>query len=331
MNILVNLPTGFFSHAALKPQFDRLTRMGELRCTSHNTADEIRGDLAWAQAVIMWSWPKLTTDLLDAAPGLKYRGHIDIDRTAAEIALKRTTPISQSRGGWSPSVSEMALTLILACLRRTSEYHHDMRDGREPWVRDFPTDIDPRERQLTGRSVGIVGFGRIGRRLAGLLQPFHVQLKVCDPYVGDDALAPFNAARVTIDQLCEQAEIVVLCAAANDGTTHLINRDRIRRLRPNAVLINVARAALVDTEALVERLKQGDLIAAVDVFDVEPLPADSPLRRLPNLYLTPHRAGGVIESVERCVAWLIDDLEAVLQGKPQRNPLLAAMLPALDQ
>lgn len=331
MNILVNLPHGFFTHASLESQFNRLRLMGELRCASHNTADEIRSDLAWAQAVILWSWPKLTADLLDAAPGLRYRGHIDIDRTAAELALRRQVPVSTSRGGWSPAVAEMAMTLILACLRGTSQYHGDMRAGRERWVGDFPSDIDARERQLTGRDVGIVGFGRIGHRLAELLRPFNVRLRVTDPYVGEDVLTEFDAARRTIDELCEQSEIVVLCAAANESTKRLLSRDRINRLRPNAVLINVARAMLVDTDALIARLKRGDLIAALDVFDVEPLPADSPLRSMPNLYLTPHRAGGLIESVQRCVAWLIDDLDAIVHGRPQRYPLVQAMLPSLDQ
>jgi len=331
MNILVNLPSGFFPHPALTPQFNRLRQMGEVRQTSHNTAGEIRADLAWAQAVIMWSWPKLTADLLADSPKLCYRGHIDIDRASAQLALQRGVPVSTSRGGWSPAVAEMALTLILACLRRTSEYHIAMRAASEWWVGDFPTDIDVRERQLAGRNVGIVGFGRIGRRLAELLRPFGVYLRVSDPYAPHGVLADFDAEPMPIDLLCAQSEIVVLCAAANEGTEHLLNRARIDRLQPNAVLINVARASLVDTDALIARLKRGDLIAALDVYDTEPLSADSPLRALPNLYLTPHRAGGLIESVQRCVGWLIDDLDAVVHGRPQRYPLIEAMLPALDQ
>jgi len=96
------------------------------------------------------------------------------------------------------------------------------------------------------------------------------------------------------------------------------------------VLVNVARAALVDTGALVDRLRRGDLYAAIDVFDKEPLEADSPLRDIPNAFLTPHRAGGILASVQRTVSWLADDLEAHLAGRPRTYALVEAMVPSLD-
>ena len=89
-------------------------------------------------------------------------------------------------------------------------------------------------------------------------------------------------------------------------------------------------AALVDTAALVERLRKGDLYAAIDVFDKEPLPFDAELRKLNNAWLTPHRAGGLISSVQRCVDWLIDDLENVLANRPQRCPVTEKTIPSLD-
>ncbi|MGC9451880.1 MAG: NAD(P)-dependent oxidoreductase [Oceanipulchritudo sp.] len=92
----------------------------------------------------------------------------------------------------------------------------------------------------------------------------------------------------------------------------------------------IARADIVDYAALAARLKQGDLLAALDVFEQEPLPADSPLRGLPNTFLTPHRAGGLIASVQRTIDWLIADLDHVLAGKPRQYPVVEAMIPALD-
>ncbi len=101
-------------------------------------------------------------------------------------------------------------------------------------------------------------------------------------------------------------------------------------MRPNVVLVNVARAVLVDTSALVERLKCGDLFAALDVFDKEPLELDSELRLLPNAYLTPHRAGGIMASVQRILNYLIDDIEAVISERPRQHALMESMLPSLD-
>jgi phosphoglycerate dehydrogenase-like enzyme len=331
LNILVNLPAAFHTQPELRPFYERLEKRGTVRTTSHNTADEIRGDLAWADAVIMWSWPVLTDDLLDAAPKLMFRGHMDIGQDQARIGLRRKAPISLSKGGWSPAVSEMALTLILSTLRKTSNYHAAMRRGAEKWVASLPADIDPDERQLTGRNVGIVGLGQIGRRLAELLAPFRVRLRACDPYVGEDVLKRHGAERVELDDLIRESEVVVVAAASNPGTRHLVGAAQIALFRPRAVFVNVARAALVDTDALVARLKKGDLYAAIDVFDKEPLAADHPLRALPNAYLTPHRAGGLMESCGRVVGWLVDDFEAVLDGRERRYALTEAMVPALDR
>jgi phosphoglycerate dehydrogenase-like enzyme len=330
MNILVNLPSGFFSQAELAPTWERLSQLGTVRQTSHNTADEIRADLVWADAVFMWSWPALTDDLLNNSPNLKFRGHIDISQGAARLALSRGVPVALSRGGFSPAVSEMALALILSTLRKVSDYHAQMRAGSEPWVESFPTDIDPLERELTGRSVGIVGFGNVGRRLGELLQPFHPVLRVYDPFVPGEVLQAHNAMRVELDEMLRDSDVVVLCAASNPGTAHLIGREQIALLRPHAVFINVARAALVDTQSLVERLQRGDLFAAIDVFDSEPLDRDAVLRTLPNAYLTPHRAGGTMASVARTLNWLIDDFEAGLEGRALQHALMERMLPSLD-
>jgi len=330
VNILVNLRKGFVEHPGVSDVMERLRRLGEVRLASHNTPDEIRADLARADAVIMWSWPVLSDELLDAAPRLRYAGHIDIGQQGAQIALRRGLPVSVSRHGFSPAVAEMALGLILGCLRRISDYHQQMRVRAENWVGDFPAEVNPLERELTGSPVGLIGFGRVGRRLAELLRPFRPTLRVYDPFAPNETLSALGGARADLGELLRASEVVVICAASNPGTRRLLGRDEIALLRPNAVLVNVARAALIDTEALVERLKRGDVFAALDVFDREPLEKDSVLRTLPNVYLTPHRAGGIMASVVRILDFLVDDLEAVLAGRERQHPLTEAMLPGLD-
>jgi phosphoglycerate dehydrogenase-like enzyme len=268
--------------------------------------------------------------LLAEARRLRFLGKLDISQRGARAALARGIPMSLSRAGFSPAVAEFALGLILNLLRRQSAYHQAMRSGGEAWVRAFPEEIDPRERELTGARVGIVGFGGVGRRLGELLQPFRPEMRVCDPFVPEEVLARAGAVRVQLRDLLAESDIVVLCAAANPGTRKLIGEAEIALLRRDAVFVNVARAALVDTDALVARLQRGDLVAGIDVFDQEPLPADHPLRALPNAFLSPHRAGGLKRSVERIVGWLVDDLEAHVAGRPLRHPLVEAMVPGLD-
>jgi len=163
MNILVNLPPDFFTQPELAPSFERIARHGTVRKTSHNTPDEIAADLKWADVVFMWSWPVLDDALLDRAGKLDYVGHIDVNQAGARAELAGGVPVSGSKGGFSPAVAEMALGLILNGLRKISDYHAAMRAGTEKWVQAFPKDIDPLERELTGRAVGIIGLGQVGR------------------------------------------------------------------------------------------------------------------------------------------------------------------------
>ncbi len=330
-NLLINLPPSFHTTPATRAVLDRaIPLVSQIRRASWNTPDEIAADLAWADAVLWWSWPALDDALIARAPQLRWSGQLDVSRTAAATALRRGLPVSLARRCWSPAVSEMALGLILCLLRRIGDHHAAMRANRESWVADFPADIDVRERELTGRRVGLIGFGQVGRRLRELLVPFGCPVTVHDPFLAADVATQTEVRPGTIAELVADCDVVVLCAAANDGTRHLLGAAELAALRPGAVLINVARAALVDTAALERRLAVGDVVAAIDVFDQEPLPAAAGLRTLDNAYLTPHRAGGVMASVERGLGWLVDDLTRHLQGEPLQHALSAAMLPGLD-
>jgi len=334
-NLLINFPPGFFTTPASKAILARAETLaaasgGGVRKTSHNTPEEIRADLAWADHLIYWSWPVLEDAVLDAAPNLTWSGQLDCSRTGAETALRRKLPLSLGKFCWSPAVSEMALTLTLGLLRRTSDYHAAMRAGTETWVGDFPTSIDVRERELTGRSVGIIGFGRIGRRYRELLAPFHCVVRTYDPFLPAEAAVAAGVQLTDLNTVLADSDVVVICAANNPGSQKLIGAPEIARLRKDAVFINVARSALVDYDALSARLAHGDLSAALDVFDQEPLALDSPLRRQANLYLTPHRAGGLMASVERGLGQLVGDYERVLKGLAPQFPLLPQMVPGLD-
>ena len=329
INLLINLPPDTFACPELRGIFKRLAAMAVVRRTSANTPEEIVKDLPWADAVIMWSWPVLDAALLAKAPRLKFLGQLNSTQRTARAAFKRGLPISEARKGWSPAVAEMALTLMLAGLRKTSAYHIAMRAGTEEWVKSFPSGIDPRERQLTGRAVGIVGFGGIGQRLAQLLAPFNVKLRVYDPFLPKAVAKQYGAQLVPLMQLLRASEIVVLCAAQNKASERLIGPKQIQVLRKDCVLVNVSRASLIDMQALTSRLRKGDMTAMLDVFEHEPLETDAPLRRMKNAFLTPHRAGGLMESVQRLLTMLVDDLEASLKGKPRKHVLTEAMLPSL--
>lgn len=316
--LLINLPKNFFTHPMLQDVFSRLESMAEVQQTSHDTPDQIRNDLSWADAVIMWAWPTLDEELLEDAPNLKFAGHINDDAKGVRAKIKKGIAVSEARHGWSPAVAEMALTLILAGLRRTSAYHLAMRKGEEGWVEDFPADIDVRERHLFGRAVGIVGFGGIGQRLSRLLAPFDCPVRIYDPYLPEAVAKDCGVEQVELPELLNSSDVVVLCAANTSETENLIGSAEIDMLRKDAVLVNVGRSSLIDMTALMGRLKKDDLTAMLDVFDQEPLPQDDPIRAFPNAFLTPHRAGGIMESVVRILDMLASDYEAFLNDQPRK-------------
>lgn len=327
--LLINLPSGFFHTATLQPEFDRLASIADIRLTSHDTIEDLEKELEWPDAIFMWAWPDFTPDSLDKAKRLKFVGHINASRAQAKAELEHGIAVSEVRHAWSPAVAELALGLMLDGLRKISQYHYDIRNCTERWVMDFPADIDLEERQLTGRSVGIVGFGRIGRRLAELLGPFQVKLKIHDPYVDGAIAEKYGAEQVSVMDLVSTSEIVVLCAANTRDSAGILGEAEVSALRKGCVLVNVARSSLINMPALYKRLEKRDMFAMLDVFDMEPLEQESPLRHLQNAYLTPHRGGGIMESIERTMRWLADDLEALLEGREREHALTEQMLASL--
>lgn len=315
IRLLVNLPDGFFRTPQMQKHFDRLETFAEVRKTSHDTPEQIGNDLIWAEAVLMWAWPDLSPEMLGKAKDLRFAGHINVGEKTAKAEIDHGMVVSEARHGWSPAVAEMALTLMLAGLRRTSEFHLQMREGREPWVEDFSADIDPLERRLAGRRVGLLGFGGIGQHLAGLLKPFDVDLIACDPFIPESIAREHGARLVSVDELVSQSEVLVLCASNTPESKNIINAERVRAMPPWTVLVNIGRTWLIDMKALVQRIQErSDLIAMLDVFENEPLEEDALVRKLPNVYCTPHRAGGILESLDMIFEMLIGDLEAFLRG-----------------
>jgi D-3-phosphoglycerate dehydrogenase / 2-oxoglutarate reductase len=325
-HLLINLPPAFSTQPELRELFARLERLAELRWTNHATLDALLPDLAWADAVFMWGAPKITDAALGQLPNLKFVGQLNTSLVTASACLSKGVALSEARHCWSPAVAEMALGLMLNGLRKISDYHAAMRQGTEKWVLNFPADIDVRERELTGRPVGIVGFGLIGQRLAALLKPFDVQLRVFDPFVPDQILKDLGAESVPLMDLLTESDVVVLCAANHPDNRAMIGERQIEALRKDCVLVNVGRSMLVDMPALIRRLQRQDMVAMLDVFDLEPLELDSPLRSLPNAYLTPHRAGGLMSSVQRGLGMLVSDLEAFVAGEERRHAVTEQML-----
>lgn len=211
------------------------------------------------------------------------------------------------------AVAEFALTLILAALKNLPRYDAVVREGK--WTR-FPM------RELSGKTVGIVGFGRIGRRLAELLSGFGVELLAYDPYMNAEAAAERKVTPVTLDELLARADVVSLHLPATKETHHLINAESIGKMKDGAYLVNTARGALVDEAALYDALASGKLNGAgQDVYESEPVTEGNPLFTLSNNVLAPHVSASTFETNYHggiiCAQSIID----VAQGGKPLYPL----------
>lgn len=301
----------FFSDAALK-QLDEIASW--TRSALREDSPELRSEIANAD-VLMTTWhsPFLTADML--SPRVKLIAHCggEVKSRVAEDVFDTVT-ITNAADPMARGVAEMALALTLTLVRRIPDYAFEMCKGisrTNEYVSEGET--------LSGRRVGIVGFGRIGRAFAKLLQPLGAEIVVSDPYANTDS--------VELDELVSSCSVVVLCAALTPETRNMIDKRRLSLLRDGSYLINVARGGLIDLNALLDELRSGRITAALDVTDpLEPLPPDHELRKLWNVILTPHIAAGGIEMRREMGATAVAEVIRFAKGESPLNRVTVEML-----
>lgn len=210
------------------------------------------------------------------------------------------------------TVAECTLMLILMALRRASYWAIAMhRDAA--WKTGAPV-----TQSLLGRTVGIHGFGAISQSLIPMLRPFTDRIQAFSPRVPDDILAAHGVKRVnSLEELFQNSDIVVELAAATPENYHLVKEAHLRMIPAGGVFVNVGRGCVVDEDALVRVAREGEIQIALDVFEQEPLPPDSPFRGLPNVTLLPHLGGPTRDRRRDSGALAIRNLRAFLRGEPQ--------------
>ncbi|HVT70409.1 MAG TPA: 2-hydroxyacid dehydrogenase, partial [Trebonia sp.] len=229
-------------------------------------------------------------------------------------ATRAGVPVLNLPGRNARAVAEFTVGLLIAGQRNIARSHALMRRGQ--WSGDLYR-YDQTGPELAGRTVGIVGLGQIGTRVADLLRPFGVRLLACDPYVDPDVAAERGAQLTGLDDLCRRSDIVTLHARLTRQTRHLISAPVLNQMRDGAYLVNTARGALVDEPALVSALRSGHLSgAALDTYAREPLPADSPLLALPQVLTVSHLAGASKDVAERAARRIGAEAGRFLRGEP---------------
>ena len=259
---------------------------------------------------------KIDGPVMDAAgPGLKVISNyaVGYDNIDIPAATERGIPVGNTPGVLTATTADFAFALLMSAARRVAEGDRFVRAGR--WRTWGPSLLLGRD--VSGATLGIVGFGRIGRAVARRALGFDMRLLYADPYCHDDAYArEIGAQCVDLDTLLQQSDFVSIHTPLTEETVHLIDAAALAKMKPTAILVNTARGPIVDPKALYDALVTDRIAyAALDVTEPEPLPGDSPLLSLENLIVTPHIASASVVTRGKMARMASDNLLAGLRGE----------------
>lgn len=254
----------------------------------------------------------VTREVIDAGQALKLLGttYGGVRKNVDDAyALEKGLTVIHTGASRVRPMAEYTLALTLSALLHIHLYHHDMQSG-EAW----PRFKYPRGRILQGRRVGVVGFGRIGRGIAELFSVFTDRISVYSKHLSEAEAHTLGVTLSSLEDTFSENEIVILAGGYTPETHHMIGGEQFALMREDALFVNIARGKMVDEAAMIEAVKSQAIYLALDVFEEEPLPADSPLKDSYRVLLTPHRANNAIEFEQR---WqnLADEIEAYYTGK----------------
>ncbi len=308
------------------PDLQRLAQFADpewIECTDGQSDGDQQSDhsdlirrIGSAQAIVLCSGaPKMTAALMAQLPDLRLLGDMEGDRFAhridVEAAWDRGVRAVDTTNGTSYPVSEWALAMMIICLRNAGMHFRNMIAGKTTRSYEERGYLDG---DLFGKTVGLIGCGHIGRRLIKFLKPFETPVYVYDPYLPREMADALGFTLTSLENVLSKTDVIVCLAPITPRTQGLIGAHEINLIPPGKVFVNVSRGQIVDSDALITRLKRGDLVAGLDVFDPEPVPSDSEVLGLPNVFLSPHIAGVTAPSYPRMFSLMVDELDRFFQG-----------------
>jgi D-3-phosphoglycerate dehydrogenase / 2-oxoglutarate reductase len=284
------------------------------------TEEEVLADIAGVDPVaIVTQWAPVTPAVMDLCPSLKVvsRNGIGVDNIDLDYCKQRGIVVTNSPKYCTPEVADHAMSLALALVRKLVCTTDKVRAGE--WNTDYLIPI----RRIKECTMGVVGMGGIGRAVVERARPFFKEVIGYDPYAKDVVVDGKPVELVSLEELLTRSDVVDLHVPGSAETKHLLNAAAFARMKPSAYLVNTCRGVVVDTDALVEALRQGQIAGAgLDVFEEEPLPMDHPLRSFPEVILTPHAAFYSEEAVDDVRADTCVNIVNVLTGQPPINRIV---------
>lgn len=294
-----------------------LKEKAEIRMARNLAESSLVAEVADVEGIIVRAEGAVTRRIIENAPHLKVVGRhgVGVDNVDVEAATEHGVYVVNTP--WAPvePVAEHVLGMMIALSKNILRTDKALRQGhweaRHKYI----------GQTLFGKTLGIVGFGRIGQRVAEVCAPFKMTVLYYDLVEQKEAEERLGAQRVSLEELLRRADYVSLNTPLTPATRHLIGRRELALMKPTAYLINTARGPVLDESALIEALREGSIAGAgLDVYEQEPAPPDNPLFAMPNVVLTPHMASHTKEAM-REMSMVVKDIIAVLEGREPEYPV----------
>jgi D-3-phosphoglycerate dehydrogenase / 2-oxoglutarate reductase len=280
--------------------------------------------VADAVALLVRSETKVTRKVIEAAPKLRVVGRagVGVDNVDIAAATQHGTVVMNTPGGNTVTTAELSFAMLLALARKVPQAHTSMAAGK--WDRKLFQGME-----LLGKTLGILGMGRIGSEVAKRAKAFGMRVIAYDPYLTEDRAKAVGAEFAdSVDDVYRVADFITVHMPVTPETKHMLNAAAFSKMKPGVRLVNCARGEIISENDLIAALESGKVAgAALDVFAVEPLPADHPYRKQPNVILTPHLGASTQEAQEKCGIEVAEVVTAYLLTGEVRN---AVNLPYLD-
>ncbi len=294
---------------------ERLQEIGDVAILEDSAPDTIIASLPDAEALLVRSRAHVTARVIDAAPRLRVIGRAgpSLDHIDLRAAGRRNIHVVYTPHVAVVSTAEFALALILALNRRLFHFNRFIRQGQ------FENLRTPAGHEIGHQTLGLLGVDPVAEQLGRMCQvAFGCRIIYHD--FADRTPVDFTGEAVELDELLAGSDILSVHLRLSPETRGLLNAERLAKLKPTAILVNTSRGPLVDNTALAQALRAKQLAgAALDVFEIEPLPADHPIRRAPNCILSPHVAGATLDA-RAARDDVADDVIRVLEGRPPKHP-----------
>ena len=315
-----------------KDNIDYAESLGEIVWldTATASADELKEKIKDCDTYITcWGSPALTPEILECAPKLKLLTHLGstVAPVVCDEVYERDIKVISGFDYFSKSTAEGAVAYMLAAMRDIPFYNDRLKEKRI-W-----REIDDYTDSVIYKKVGLVGYGGVGRYVAKMLSTFDVDMKVsARRELPEEDKKLFGFTQCSMEEIFETCDIISIHLAYNNSTHHMIDDTLLSKIKPGALLVNTARGAVIDEEAMIKHLANGDFNAALDVYSQEPINMDNPMLSLPNVLMLPHQAGVTVNLRAVLTHDLLkESVDFIDNGIPVKNEILVSKATSMSK